>query len=589
MKKILFHYKILCLAVFLMLTSNLLKAQHNYKSMVSDGPASAAAMAAKKVRNSDGVVRYKLVQIAPDILKSRQISIELFDGETAYFDQFEHQTTSLSDNSWSGKSAGKKFGNLIITQDYDAIQASVFWGKKLYRIVPLEGETYLLLEIDNSNFPNEDCIDLKNGSLFLDKPTDLSKDPGDNPVGCNIRLLVAYTDAANTWAQNNFFTDALGLAQAAIAATNTSYNNSNVNFQVELAHLVRVGYTETGSFATDVDNFQDPSDGNMDEIHALRDLYRADLCVLITQGNSDCGRAYEIGADADEAFCAANASCCVGNFSFAHELGHLYGARHDPYVDGSSTPFSYGHGFVELSEQWRTVMSYNDECSDAGSSCTRLGFWSNPNVNHPTSGTAMGTTADNHNARVLNETGSALRGFRVQAVNHILSNTTLAGITFADLTAINSIIASNDYFLDPTATVQFRAGEFIRLSPGFESRAGSIFRASIEPFDPCPGGRPDIERDNDISFGTDVAFNLFPNPASDQVHITYFMSEKTDASMYIFNSLGRSVMEPELSNTVNQGLHQVDLDLSGLPDGIYWCLIRFSNGDKLRRAFVIAR
>lgn len=89
-----------------MLTSNLLKAQHNYKSMVSDGPASAAAMAAKS-ENSDGVVRYKLVQIAPDILKSRQISIELFDGETAYFDQFEHQTTSLSDNSWSGKSAGK--------------------------------------------------------------------------------------------------------------------------------------------------------------------------------------------------------------------------------------------------------------------------------------------------------------------------------------------------------------------------------------------------------------------------------------------------------------------------------------------------
>jgi hypothetical protein len=78
---------------------------------------------------------------------------------------------------------------------------------------------------------------------------------------------------------------------------------------------------------------------------------------MIINQSDYCGLADAIMANASTAFAIVHYDCATGYYSFAHELGHLQGARHDPANDPTNTPpcGPYGHGFQHLSPSpaWR--------------------------------------------------------------------------------------------------------------------------------------------------------------------------------------------------------------------------------------------
>jgi hypothetical protein len=216
-----------------------------------------------------------------------------------------------------------------------------------------------------------------------------------------ISVIVAYTKAAA-----RFYSDIeRDLVALAMEEANQSFDNSGVsNVQLELVHTYATDYVEAGSHFNHVFGFADKKDGVMDEVHELRDRYRADVAVLIVDDSMGCGLAAQIHAPADRAFAVVDQGCAATSYSLAHEIGHLIGARHDVGIDDSVQPFAYGHGFVHGTE-WRTMMSYKESCGG----CPRIPVWSSPAIK--IKGVPAGNDTSN-NAQVIAEEAARVAAFR---------------------------------------------------------------------------------------------------------------------------------------------------------------------------------
>lgn len=156
--------------------------------------------------------------------------------------------------------------------------------------------------------------------------------------------------------------------------------------------------------------------------------------VLLVESTQYCGIAYLMttvsAGFANYAFAVVARECAVGNYTFAHELGHNMGARHDWFVDTGTTPHTYAHGYVNTAPgaRWRTIMAYNNHCAAQGFNCSRLNHWSNPNVLYngapmgvpPGSSTACSLNnvnnppCDANDQLTLNDTALTVASFRVR-------------------------------------------------------------------------------------------------------------------------------------------------------------------------------
>lgn len=220
--------------------------------------------------------------------------------------------------------------------------------------------------------------------------------------GVVIDIMVCYTPAAAT---------AYGGVAATVSSITTAVTNMNVansnsavgsNISFNLMHTYQVTYTESGTTSTDLSRLRTNGDGIMDDVHTQRNLYLADLVSLIVASpTTTCGIGYlntsATNYAANNGFNVTVYNCVVGNYSMSHELGHNMGLRHDWYVDASTTPCAHHHGYVNqavipsglpTTARWRTILAYNDQCAANGFTCSRLNYWSNPNVLR--SGTPMG-------------------------------------------------------------------------------------------------------------------------------------------------------------------------------------------------------
>lgn len=304
---------------------------------------------------------------------------------------------------WSGETATGQTSLMIINGDM--VSGFIDQGDQVFEVRPLGGGLHALITLDLTQFPDEDPagndVEIQRTQGELDALIeDLAEDfdPLADPVRQDV--IVAYTSAMAAK-----YADPKGHILLAVERANLSNRKSGVKVVLNPVHIYQTSYSESGSSSTDVNRFQKKNDGHMDEIHTLRKKHCADMCMLVTATLSGCGRAKVIYADkASEAFAVTKASCAVGNLTFAHEFGHLQGARHNKEKDSSTLPFAYGHGFWNSSKKIRTVMSYADPCS----TCTRVPRWSGPTVKYGS--TTMGDSTVRNNARVLNVTASKIAG-----------------------------------------------------------------------------------------------------------------------------------------------------------------------------------
>lgn len=308
--------------------------------------------------------------------------------------------TALARDMTDREIAEDALNSVILVRNGDKVTGNVRVLGQLFKVRPLHDARHAIVEVDENAMPlDHPPADYRK---LLEQAAPLpSADAKAVTANTVIRVLVNYTASAASASG-----DINGLINLAVAESNQGYTNSGVQITLQLAAKSQVSYTQSGSFSTDLSRYRGTSDGYMDTIHSQRNTNTADVAVLLINNSSSCGLASAIGASASTAFAAAHWDCATGYYSFAHEIGHLQSARHDPANDPTNTPYAYGHGYQSTAGGWRTIMAY--ACSST--TCTRINYWSNPNKTY--GGRAMGTTSRNDNARVLNNTRATVAGFR---------------------------------------------------------------------------------------------------------------------------------------------------------------------------------
>ena len=351
--------------------------------------------------------------------------LNLFD-DVEFIGIVEHVEPTSSGHALWGGLEGVELGTMTLVVNGSVVVGTVRTPGAVYSIRTAGGGAYVVRQIDESSLPP--LGEPLEGPLSTPETRSESDDvPPDD--GYMIDVMVVYTPLAKRREGGRAAIEAL--IDLFVAETNQAYANSRVTHRIRLVLREEVNYTEDGISIIDLDRLLTESDGHMDHVHDLRDLYAADL-VHIVVGRSDvCGRAHFSGGESpaeDEASVFGLTVDSCGGLVFAHELGHNMGLSHDRYVEenpGRRSNFGYVNQrmFDEGapgSARWRTIMAYNRQCMEVGGFyCPGIAYFSNPEVT--LNGDPTGVPVDNpstdvdgpaHAVKTLNERREITANFR---------------------------------------------------------------------------------------------------------------------------------------------------------------------------------
>ena len=383
--------------------------------------------------------------IAGSVSNTSVISLALF-GKSEDFEVENVIRKSKGRVSYVASSSAQN--TISVAENNGSVVGSLWQDGTLYKLRPAADGSTILIEVPSKALVDHD-ENYQENTDFVDVSPALDN---ESDSAAEYTVLVTYTSRFASAAGNvSAFMDLLELE------TNTAYTNSGVTTSVNIVHSYQTAYDEgvNGNFSVDRTYFRNAANAEVIELRALREQHSADIMIILT-GNvySSCGVAQGIGVTAEDAFGFASETCAAGYYSFGHEVGHLFGARHIITQDPTSTPYAYGHGYCNVtSGTWRTVMSYNCPSNTGG---PRIQQWSNPEVS--LSGQPTGSVLLEHNARVLNVRALTVANFRS-----------------------SQPVVSSPYPVDGTTVTEGASGQLLRIAAA-GATSGVIFYDDDDSF-----------------------------------------------------------------------------------------------------------
>jgi hypothetical protein len=386
------------------------------------------------VRGNPAVVSLDIARVNLDALQGNTVTLALPGGDAVATNR-QTIVRGPSDYTWIGDMAAG--GQAVLVVRDGEVTGQVQSGLKTYEITPIGGGVHALTQVDQSRFPPDHPhappVPPSRGG-----DTQLAPPAAPAATLAQVDVLIAYT----TNAKNAYGGDMPSFAQLSVDTANAAYSASNGGVIMRLVGTIEVTYTETtfDNALNDVTN----GTGVMAAVQTKRNQVGADIVSLFINETDFCGVGW-LNSPESYAYTTVYWSCAVSNFSFPHEVGHNFGALHDPYVDPTTTPYAWGHGYIKPTWEWRTIMAYVNQCQDVGMvSCPRLGYFSNPNVSYL--GSPMGTAATNDVARVHRDRVATVAAFRAPVATRNSHDFDLSGrsdIAFRDTSGNTAIWLMN--------------------------------------------------------------------------------------------------------------------------------------------------
>ena len=415
------------LSLVMLAQHGLASAQPIAQRLLQSAPDADNARYSLKARPATpGVVRQKPVQLDTQRFVDQQkaaaadLAVDLFDGASVTLTPDRLERRAEGNYTWHGNVRGHPGGFALITVVGGRVSGMIDLGDgargSRFQLQSTADGLTLLQQLDGAAFPEDHP-----GAAELLAPTltgpraetsELKSKGGladamvaKADTSATIDVMIVYSNQTATAAGAGI--DAQ--AQQAVDAANLAYANSGITTRLRLVYVGPANYDESGDFTADLNRLTSSADGYMDNVATLRDTYGADLVSLFVENGQYCGLGW-IGPSANYAFTVVNRGCASSNLSFPHEIGHNFGARHDTYVDAGTSPYAYGHGWVDVGQRWRDVMAYNNACAAYGVNCTRIPYFSNPNMTY--TGDVLGSTSTADTVRVHNQNALTVANFR---------------------------------------------------------------------------------------------------------------------------------------------------------------------------------
>ena len=388
-----------------------------------------------RARNVD--IDFSVLQNAFDEIavtgNSRLMRIPFFDDTVLIAEITNIAATASGGQAYTGHVSGAPHSSVVLVNNNGVVAMNVKVFSRQFIIQGSADSGYVASELQELNLPDHTSPPIPINAPPLPKAQfqSMFQVSSDAIVaadsGPQLDVMVVYTPEARL--RSGGTAQMHANIDAQVAYTNTIYQTSNVVQRLRLVYKGEVTYTETSDGA-DLSRLANPSDGFMDSVPILRDIYKADFVSLWGFYPLTCGLGFlmttESSGFAGNAYNIVNSpDCTTGNSStFAHELGHNMGLHHDNFEspntpttvtpEGSTTAtvINYAHGYIDLVNRFRTVMAYADQCAATPprTPCERIANFSNPAVLY--NGATTGNATNAHERQALNDTLETTRNFR---------------------------------------------------------------------------------------------------------------------------------------------------------------------------------
>ncbi len=513
---------------------------------------------------------------------------------------------SESDYTWNGEFTGNNEGSIAILTKDGAVFGQMNIGTEAYVLRDLGSGINALLLMNGELLDSHEC-----GNKHHEKEEQKQKNYNtQNRVDCRsqcnnvVRLLIMFTPNAarglNLEQEGLVFIDQI----------NRTLRNGYMSIGdlvFELAGVEELeGFVETNNPNGDLDRFRGLLENN-----DLRTVYGADLAILMTDGHYPgvIGTSYleEWGRE-DYGYALAELSFSYWRYTFTHEIGHLFGARHenDNVNDPPQFPvYARGYNFIPADGiERKTMMSRAVNFNDI-----RILHFSNPSVFYQ--GHRTGVINNRNNARQMREAACIVKDYRDLESDETL-NGTIFGPTLINVDGvtnhtwraeacgcsdINSYAwewSLNGFDFFPTgnnsSTLTLRGFPvmirpiFIRYT--FRCSTGQTHRTGVKVVLPqnCYNRNCKI----DISTLEEEKANLiaYPNPASHSINIQIDLKEKEDVEIVLKDITGKTIQIIHRGK-LDKGIHFLESTIQKEYSGLYF--IEVKEGEKCTREKIMIK